>query len=79
MTTLPYSPSQNAVKERQNKTINSMMAKLVDETQRNWSKFVKYIEFTYNATKSAATGMTPNMALLGREIPWRIDKILGTY
>ena len=78
ITTLPYSPNQNGCKERGNRTINSMMAKLVDENQRNWSNFVKYIEFTYNATKSSVTGMTPNMALLGREIPWRIDKVLGS-
>ena len=54
-----YRPQTSGVIEVWHKVLNSLMAKIISESQRDWSKFVNYVTFSYNATVHSATGYSP--------------------
>jgi len=54
-----YRPQTNGTVEVWHRTLHSMIAKLVDEGQRNWSSLLPYVTFCYNATGHSATGFPP--------------------
>ena len=62
-----YSPQSNTV-ERYNQTIQTCLAMLVEEDQRNWSRFLPQIQLFMNTTINLATGYTPYFLARGREI-----------
>ena len=75
--TTSYSPATNGICERTHRTLNSMFAKCVSDSQRDWSYYVKYICFSYNNTVCRSTGFTPFMVQTGRMANWRVDVLLG--
>ena len=54
-----YRPARNGVCEVLHRTLHSMLSKVVKENQRNWSDWVAYIAFCYNATTHSSTGFPP--------------------
>ena len=75
--TTSYAPATNGIGERTHRTLNSMFAKCVCDSQRDWSYLVKYICFSYNNTVCRSTGFTPFMVHTGRMANWRVDVLLG--
>ena len=75
--TSPYKPSTNGTVERFHRTLNSMLAKVVSEQQRDWDEHVPYVMMAYRATQHSSTGFTPNNLFLGRESKAPIDVVLG--
>ena len=71
-----YKPSTNGVCEVWHRTLHSMMSKVVQENQRDWSTWVAYITFCYNATEHSATGFPPFFIFTGRMPLWTIDLTL---
>jgi Integrase core domain len=79
--TSAYHPQTNGFVERYNRTLSTELRRcLLDE--ENWDLSLSMLTFRYNATKHAATGMTPYRAVLGTEVSefdcgllqrWRID------
>jgi len=53
-----------------------MIAKLVDEGQRNRSTLVPYVTFCYNATEHTATGFSPFFIFMGRTPLCTVDLVL---
>ena len=53
-----------------------MIAKLVDEGQRNWSSLIPYVTFCYNATEHSATRFPPFFVFMGRMPLWTVDLVL---
>ena len=53
-----------------------MIAKLVDENQRNWSDLVAYVTFCYNATTHSSTGFPPFFIYTGHIPLWNVDLLL---
>ena len=51
---------------RVNHTIAQMLAMLVDERQNDWDAQFPHVEFAYNNSVSAATGLVPNEVHMGR-------------
>ena len=45
-----YSAKANGIIEKSHASIHSMLAKLMSETQTDWSHFVGYVVSCYNAT-----------------------------
>ena len=66
LTTSAYHPSGNGGVERVNHTMAQMLSMMVNEKQNDWDEHLPYIEFAYNNSVSAATGLAPNEVHLGR-------------
>jgi len=73
----PYHPQGNGALERFHRTLNSLLGKAVDQSQRNWDQLLPYLMSAYNGTKHDTTGYTPNYLLMGREQRTPIDLVLA--
>jgi transposase InsO family protein len=76
--TTTYKPSTNGLVERFHRTLNSMIAKVVAENQRNWDKCLPSVLAAYRATVHESTGFTPNYLFLGRENYAPLDLVMPT-
>lgn len=75
--TTPYTPQSHGVCERVHRTLNSMFAKCVSQTQRDWSNYLDYIVFAYNCTRCQSTSLSPYLVHTSRQRRWRLDAILA--
>ena len=75
--TSPYQPSTNACVERFHRTLNSMLAKVIKENQRDWDDCLPAVMAAYRAAKHESTGYSPNFLVLGRENRAPLDLVLG--
>ena len=69
--TCSYHPNGNGGVERVNHTMPQMLAMVVNELQNNWDVQPPHVEFTYNNSVSAATGLAPD------EVQRNVDKSRG--
>ena len=58
--TSSYHPSGNGGVERVNYAMAQMLAMVVNERQDDWDAQLSHVEFAYNNSVSAATGLAPN-------------------
>jgi transposase InsO family protein len=75
--TTSYKASTNGMVERFHRTLNSMLGKVVSETQRDWDHHVAPVMAAYRATVHSSTGYTPNFLVYGRENRAPIDLVLA--
>jgi len=75
--TTAFHPSCNGVVERFHRTLNSMLGKVVNESQRDCDKRLSFVLAAYRATPHESTGMTPNRLFLGHEVRMPIDIVMG--
>jgi len=54
-----YRPQTSGVIEVWHRVLHSMMAKVISTNQRDWSEYLDYVTFCYNATVHSATGFSP--------------------
>jgi len=71
--TSAYRPQGNGGCEVWHRTINTMLAKVISTGQRDWSEWVPYITFCYNATVHSASGFAPFFVFTGRQPLWTAD------
>jgi len=71
-----YRPQTSGVIEVWHRVLHAMMAKVVSANQRDWSEYVGYVTFCYNATVHSATGFSPFFLMTGREAAWNVDFLL---
>ena len=74
--TTAYQPSTNGAVERFHRTLNSMLGKVVDESQRDWDDKLPAVLAAYRASPHESTGYTPNRLFLGREVRMPLDLLL---
>ena len=74
--TSSYRPQTNGACEVWHRTLNSMLAKVVSESQRDWSEWLAYVTFAYNATEHRSTGFPPFYVFVGRMPLWAVDLAL---
>ena len=72
-----YRPQTNGVCEVWHRTLNAMLAKVINDNQKNWSEWIQYIVFCYNSTTHSATGFSPFFIFTGREPLWNVDFLLA--
>ena len=60
--TTAFHPQSNAVCERMNRTLWSMLAKCVDDDQRNWSQQLPYVLMAYRASVHESTWIYPSLS-----------------
>ena len=75
--TTPYHPRSNLV-ERANKTIKSILAKIVHDNPNAWDTQLQVAIFCYNNTVHMATGFEPSYLFLGRRVRSPSDLFFGT-
>jgi transposase InsO family protein len=75
--TTGYKPSTNEIVERYHRSLNSILAKIVAEDQRDWCERVPIATAAYRASTHEVTGYSPNFLMFGRENRAPIDIILG--
>ena len=66
LATSSYHPNGNGGVERANNTMAQMLAMVVSERQDDWDFRLPHVEFAYNNSVSAATGLTPNEVHMGK-------------
>ena len=66
LTTSAYHPSGNGGVERVNHTVAQMLSMVCNENQNDWDVHLPHVEYAYNNSVSAATGLAPNKVHLGR-------------
>ena len=76
--TTVYKASTNAAVERFHRTLNTLIAKVLDDDQKEWDAVLPYVMAAYRATRHESTGYTPNYLTLGREVKGPLDVMLGT-
>ena len=64
--TSSYHPNCNGSVERVNHTMAQMLAMIVNERQDDWDLHLPHVEFAYNNSVSAVTGLAPNEVHMGR-------------
>ena len=65
-TTSAYHPSGNGGVERVNHTMAQMLAMVCNEHQNYWDVHLPHVEYAYNNSVSAVTGLAPNEVHIGR-------------
>ena len=75
--TTAYKPSTNGVVERFHRTLNSMLGKVVSESQQDWDERLPFVMAAYRASPHSSTGYSPNRLFLGRENRMPIDLLMG--
>jgi len=73
----PYKASTNGCVERLHRTMNSMLGKVVSESQRDWDERLPLVMAAYRASPHSSTGFTPNHLFLGRENRMPLDLAMG--
>jgi len=77
LNTSPYQPSTNGEVERFHRTLNSMLGKVVADSQRDWDDRLPTVLAAYRASPHRSTGYSPNRLFLGREVRMPLDLIMG--
>jgi len=72
-----FKPSTNGAVERFHRTLNSMLGKVVSESQRDWDEKLPYVLAAYRAFVHDSTGYSPNRLFLGRESRMPVDLAIG--
>ena len=68
-----FRPQSNAVVERINRKLQSMLAKCINEKQSNWSQQLPYVMMAYRTSVHESTGYTPHFLVYGQEVCLSID------
>ena len=66
--TTAYHPQSNGFIERYNRTLQSMLSKLIEGDQRNWDRALPIAMMAYGSSVHDSMGMSPARMLFGREI-----------
>jgi len=71
-----FRPECNGMCEVWHRCLNAMFAKCVRTDQRDWSDWLPYINFCYNAAEHSSTKFPPFYIFMGRMPIWTIDLAL---
>jgi len=75
--TTPYKPSTNGMIERYHRSLNSIIAKIICENQKDWCEKAPIATAAYRASVHEATGYSPNFLVFMRENRAPVDLVLG--
>jgi len=66
--TTPFHPRSDGQTERMNRTILAMLRATAHDNPEDWTSKIPSVLAAYRMTPHKVTGVTPNMAMLGREV-----------
>uniref|UniRef100_A0AAX7UFC4 Integrase catalytic domain-containing protein n=1 Tax=Astatotilapia calliptera TaxID=8154 RepID=A0AAX7UFC4_ASTCA len=64
-----FHPQTNGQTERANEVLEAMLRCVISSNQSTWSEQLAWVEYAYNSSTSAATGVSPFEASLGYQPP----------
>ncbi|KRZ48049.1 Transposon Ty3-G Gag-Pol polyprotein [Trichinella nativa] len=73
----PYHPQGNGQAERFNRTLLDMLSIMVDGNPGQWDDMLPFVMLAYNSSVHESTGVTPAIAMLGRELRLPLDVQIG--
>jgi hypothetical protein len=76
--TTPWRPQSDGMVERYNRTLETLLRQVVDEEQTDWDAYLPFVCMAYRSTVHDSTGQTPNMMMLGRELPMPTHLLVQT-
>lgn len=68
MTTTAYHPQADGAAERANQTVEIALRHLVNPLQNDWDEYLAVVEFAFNNSPNATTGVSPNEVLYGHKL-----------
>uniref|UniRef100_A0A9J7ZIR3 Gypsy retrotransposon integrase-like protein 1 n=1 Tax=Cyprinus carpio carpio TaxID=630221 RepID=A0A9J7ZIR3_CYPCA len=71
--TTPFHPQTDGLVERFNGTLKNMLKKFVDESGRDWDKWIPFLLFAYREVPQCSTGFSPFELLFGRQVRGPLD------
>jgi hypothetical protein len=75
--TTAYKPTTNGTVERFDRTLNSILGKVVSEAQRDWDDRLPFVIAAYRASPHSSTGFSPNRLFFSREKRMPLDLLMG--
>ena len=73
--TTPFHPSSDGLVERTQRTIEDMLSKYLETSQRNWDQVLPLVLMAFRSSKHESTNFSPCMMMLGREVDLPVDLI----
>ena len=73
----PYNPQSDGMIERMNRTLKNMLMSFVSKNQKDWDVHIPLLMMAYRSSVHEATGMSPSLMMLGREIRLPVDIAMG--
>ena len=71
--TTGFHAQSNSGIERMNRTLLNVLAKCIDEDQKNWSVKLPYVLMAYRSSVHESTGFTPQYLVFGHAISLPLD------
>ena len=71
--TTAYHPSSNGLVERCNGTLVSMIRSYLEDSDKDWDRFIPMLTAAYRSTVHSAKGFTPNYMMLSCETTTPVD------
>ena len=75
--TTPAHPQSDGMVERFNQTLENHLAKVVDDHQKDWDRYIPLFLMSYRSAVHDSTGHTPARVNFGREMRLPVDTITG--
>lgn len=60
-----------------NRTLKNMLMSFVSKNQKDWDQHIPLLVMAYRSSVHEATGVSPSMLMLAREIRLPIDLVIG--
>uniref|UniRef100_A0A672H0E6 Integrase catalytic domain-containing protein n=1 Tax=Salarias fasciatus TaxID=181472 RepID=A0A672H0E6_SALFA len=77
--TTPYHPQTDGLVETYNRTLKSMLKKVVSTSGKDWDKWLPYLLFAYHEVPQASTGFSPFELLYGRRVRGPLDVLQESW
>jgi len=75
--TTPYHPQSDGLVERLNRTIQSMLATVIDDHLDEWEEYLPKVCLAYNTSEHCSTGFSPFYLMFDCQANMPLDIIYG--